>query len=208
MKQNWRVYQNYIIIGILSFISVFFLPMLGSSLGIGFNVPNTIAGWIVWVLTKMCIVVVNILIFDQFVKQAKVNVRDNEQFKQAESILNNIKEEAEEIKPAKEYISALYKKKGITLGITTVLSIFGLTNAILTFDWVSMLTYIFTIIMALVFGWITMNEVEEVWTDKHYKYALKVQKESELKKEFENVGNTEEQSNNSIEKPSGTSPEE
>ena len=121
MKQNWRVYQNYIIIAILSFISVFFLPMLGSSLGIGFNIPDTVAGWIVWVLTKMCIVVVNILIFDQFVKQAKVNVRDNEQFKKAEEILNNIKEEAEEIKPAKEYIVALYRKKGITLGITTVL---------------------------------------------------------------------------------------
>ena len=207
MKQNWRQYQNYIIIAILSFISVFFLPMLGSSLGIGFNIPNTIAGWIVWVLTKMCIVVVNILIFDQFVKQAKVNVRDNEQFKKAEEILNNIKEEAEELKPAKEYIAALYRKKGITLAITTVLSIFGLTNAILSFDWVSMLTYIFTIVMALIFGWITMNEVEEVWTDKHYKYALKVQKEN-LEKEIENVRNTEEQSNNSVEKSSGTSSEE
>lgn len=207
MKQNWRQYQNYIIIAILSFISVFFLPMLGSSLGIGFNIPNTIAGWIVWVLTKMCIVVVNILIFDQFVKQAKVNVRDNEQFKKAEEILNNIKEEAEEIRPAREYIAALYRKKGITLAITTVLSIFGLTNAILSFDWVSMLTYIFTIVMALIFGWITMNEVEEVWTDKHYKYALKVQKEN-LEKEIENVRNTEEQSNNSVEKSSGTSSEE
>ena len=192
MKHNWRLYQNYIIIAILSFISVFFLPMLGSSLGIGFNIPNTIPGWIVWVLTKMCVVVVNILIFDQFVKQAKVNVRDNEQFKKAEEILNNIKEEAEEIKPAKEYIAVLYRKKGISLFITSVLSIFGLTNAILTFDWVSMLTYIFTILMALVFGWITMNEVEEIWTDKHYKYALKIQKE----KEMENATNKEGQPNN------------
>lgn len=204
MKHNWRLYQNYIIIAILSFISVFFLPMLGSSLGIGFNIPNTIPGWIVWVLTKMCVVVVNILIFDQFVKQAKVNVRDNEQFKKAEEILNNIKEEAEEIKPAKEYIAVLYRKKGISLFITSVLSIFGLTNAILTFDWVSMLTYIFTILMALVFGWITMNEVEEIWTDKHYKYALKVQKE----KEMENATNKEGQRNNPVIESTGTSTEE
>ena len=202
--KNWRVYQNYIIIAILSFISVFFLPMLGSSLGIGFNIPNTIPGWIVWVLTKMCVVVVNILIFDQFVKQAKVNVRDNEQFKKAEEILNNIKEEAEEIKPAKEYIAVLYRKKGISLFITSVLSIFGLTNAILTFDWVSMLTYIFTILMALVFGWITMNEVEEIWTDKHYKYALKVQKE----KEMENATNKEGQPNNTTSEFTGAGTEE
>ena len=204
MKQQWRVYQNYIIIAILSFISVFFLPMLGTSVGIGFNVPDTWAGWIVWVLTKLCIIVVNILIFDQFVKQAKVNVRDNEKFIKAEEILNNIKEEAEEILPAKMYINSLYKKKGITLGITTVLSIFGLTNAILTFDWVSMLTYIFTIVMALIFGWITMNEVEEIWTDKHYKYALKIKNE----KEIENVRNQEEQSNITIIEPSRTSSEE
>ena len=204
MKHNWRLYQNYIIIAILSFISVFFLPMLGSSLGIGFNIPNTIPGWIVWVLTKMCVVVVNILIFDQFVKQAKVNVRDNEQFKKAEEILNNIKEEAEEIKPAKEYIAVLYRKKGISLFITSVLSIFGLTNAILTFDWVSMLTYIFTILMALVFGWITMNEVEEIWTDKHYKYALKVQKE----KEMENATNKEGQPNSTTSEFTGASTEE
>lgn len=200
MKENWRMYQNYIIIAILSLVSVFFLPMLGSSVGIGFNIPNTMAGWIVWILTKLCVVIVNILIFDQFVKQAKVNIRDNEQFKKAEEILNKSKELEEDILPAKTYISRLYRNKSVTLGITTILSIFGLTNAILSFDWVSMLTYIFTIVMALVFGWITMNEVEEIWTDKHYKYALKIQQ-----KEIENVRNTEKQSNNSTQELTGTS---
>jgi hypothetical protein len=64
VKQQWRLYQNYIIIGILSAISVFFLPMLGSSIGMGFIVPNTVAGWIVYIATKLCIVTINILIFD------------------------------------------------------------------------------------------------------------------------------------------------
>lgn len=192
MKEHWRLYQNYIIIAILSLISVFFLPMLGSELGIGFNIPNTLAGWIVWILTKLCIVIVNILIFDQFIKQAKVNVRDNENFKHAEEILNNVDEEAEEIEAPTFYISKLYKKKGISLAVTTILSIFGLSNAILTFDWVSMLTYLFTIVMALVFGWVTMNEVEEIWTNKYYKYALKVQRQDELKKGDIHVRNQEE----------------
>lgn len=205
MRENWRLYQNYIIIAILSLISVFFLPMLGSSVGIGFNVPNTGAGWIVWILTKLCVVLDNILIFDQFVKQAKVNVRDNEQFKKAEEILNSIEENNDDdIKPALFYITELYKKRGISLTITTALSIFGLTNAILTFDWVSMLTYIFTIVLALIFGWIAMNEVEDIWVNKHYKYALKIQKE----KEIENVRNSEEQSNDSIEESSGAGSEE
>ena len=64
MKGNWRIYQNYIIIGLLSLISVFFLPMLGSEIGLGFNVPDTTAGWVVWTLTKVCIVVINKLLLD------------------------------------------------------------------------------------------------------------------------------------------------
>ena len=56
----------------------------------------------------------------------------------------------------------------------------------------------------LVFGWITMNEVEEIWTDKHYKYALKVQKE----KEMENATNKEGQPNNPVVEFTGTSTEE
>ena len=62
--KNWRQYQNYIIIGLLSALSIFFLPMLGSSIGLGFILPNTPAGWIVYVATKLCIVVINIMIFD------------------------------------------------------------------------------------------------------------------------------------------------
>ena len=63
-RDKWRFYQNYIIIGILSLISVFFLPMLGSEIGLGFKVPNTLAGWIVWTLTKLCVVAINMLLLD------------------------------------------------------------------------------------------------------------------------------------------------
>ena len=168
-KERWRFYQNYIIIGVLSLISVFFLPMLGTEVGLGFNVPNTWAGWIVWTLTKLCIVVINILLLDQFIKQAKVNVRDNERFKEADAYYT-IKDTEDEYLPGpKEYLSKLYRSKAISTTITSGLSVFGLTSAILTFDWVSMLTYLFTIIFGLVFGWMTMNNVEEYWTDIYYR---------------------------------------
>lgn len=168
-KEKWRFYQNYIIIGILSLISVFFLPMLGTEVGIGFKVPNTLAGWIVWALTKLCIVAINIMLLDQFIKQAKVNVRDDTNFKEANDYYYTTTEEEEYLPAPKEYISSLYKKKGITNVITSALSVFGLTSAILTFDWVSMLTYLFTIVFGLIFGWMTMNNVEEYWTDTYYR---------------------------------------
>lgn len=177
MKQQWRLYQNYIIIAILSIISVFFLPMLGSSVGLGFILPDTFAGWVVYLATKACIVVINILIFDQFVKQGKVNVKEDPRFIEAERILLEQKKYEEEILPASYYIHKMYKSKVTTTGIFTILGVFGFTNAILTFDWVSMLSYMFTITMGLVFGWISMNQAEEIWVEKHYKYAKKVERE-------------------------------
>ena len=53
--------------------------------------------------------------------------------------------------------------------ISSILGVFGLTQAILSFDWVAMLTYFFTVVFGLVFGWITMNEVEYYWTNTYYK---------------------------------------
>lgn len=184
-KSFINFYRNYIIIGILSVIAVFFLPMLGSSVGLQWNIPNTTAGWVVYIITKLCIVIINILIFDQFMKRAKINVQDNQYFKKAEEILfNTDNKEEEEPLPAEFYIKKMYKSKMTTTVIFTILGVFGFTNAVLTFDWVSMLSYIFTIIMALVFGWISMSEAEQIWIEKHYKYAKKVERDK--KKELNN----------------------
>jgi hypothetical protein len=179
MIQNYR---NYIIIALLSLLAVFFLPMLGSSVGLGWNIPDTPAGWMVYVITKLCIVVISILIFDQFMKRAKINVKDNPYFKAAEDILFEKEEEAEPL-PAEFYIKKMYKSKMVTTVIFTLLGVFGFTNAVLTFDWVSMLSYIFTIVMSLIFGWISMSEAEQIWIEKHYKYAKKVERD---KKELRN----------------------
>lgn len=190
-REKWKLYQNYIIIGILSLISVFFLPMLGTEIGIGFKVPNTTAGWLVWTLTKVCVVAINLLLLDQFIKQAKVNVKDDPKFLEAEAYYVTKEEETEEYLPTpKEFIGGLYRKKGITTTLTSALSVFGLTSAILTFDWVSMLTYLFTIVFGLIYGWIVMNSVEEYWTDIYYR-RYKRDKINSTKQEKENDNNKE-----------------
>lgn len=178
MSKNWRIYQNYIIIALLSIVSVFFLPLLGSSAGLGFIIPNTAAGWTVYIATKFCIVVINILIFDQFVKQAKINIKDDPRFVEAEEILNNTDTKDEPILPAKYYLRKMYKSKMSTSAIMTLLGVFGFTNALLTFDWVAMLSYLFTISIGIVFGWISMNQAEEIWTERHYRYAKKVERDA------------------------------
>lgn len=185
IKEQLHLYQNYIIIAILSAISVFFLPMLGSTIGMGFIVPNTVAGWIVYIATKLSIVIINVLIFDQFIKQAKVNIKDDPRYLEAERILFKylMREEVkEEIIPTKQRIARMYRNKAITTVIFTILGVFGFTQAILTFDWVQMLSYAFTIGVGIVFGWISMNEAEIIWTEDHLKYAKYLQQKEEAAK--------------------------
>lgn len=172
--KNWiNDNRNYIIIGLLSCLAVFFLPMLGSHIGLAFILPNTVAGWVVYLITKGCIVVINLLIFDQFMKRAKINAAQNSLFQEAESIMLQLQpQESDEIPlPAQFYIKKMYRSKMLSTGIFTVLGVFGFTNAVLTFDYVSMLSYIFTILMGLIFGWIAMADAEEIWCKRHYAYA-------------------------------------
>lgn len=169
-REKFKVYQNYVIIAILSLISILFLPMLSSEVGIGFNLPNTVAGWIVYVLTKLSIVLINVLMLDQFIKQAKINVSEDKNFKEANEYFNENDEEKDEvILTPKQYIGRIYRRKMISTAMSSILGVFGLTQAILSFDWVAMLTYIFTVVFGLVYGWIIMNEVEYYWTNTYYK---------------------------------------
>lgn len=165
----------YIIIGVISFISLVFLPMIGSEIGLGWNIPNSTAGWVVWVGTKIIISAINILIFHSFMQQAKINIRDNENYKKARDILVHQKVKNVVPRSPAKWNTKQYLTKGVSIFLITGLSTIALTQAILTFDWVSMLTYLFTIIMGLIFGILQMKSAEEYWTDEYYRYALLVQ---------------------------------
>lgn len=177
MGDKLRQWMYYFIIGIVSMISLCFLPMLGSTIGLSWNLPNTVVGWIVWVVTKLIVAVLNVLIFHCFMKQAKVNIKDNEQYLEAKRLLRELDEGKEFIpRSPNKYISKQYKTKGVTIFFTTGLSTIALTQALLTFDYVTMLTYLFTIVMGLIFGVMSMKTAEDYWVEEFYEYALMVTK--------------------------------
>lgn len=178
MKEKIKQYQGYAIIAILSLISIFFLPMMGSSVGLGFAFPTTTAGWLVWSVSKIAVILINMLLFDQFVRQAKINIKDDPNYIFAQGIFNELGgEEADKLLYPKQYLGKLYRSKGTKVFFTSALSVVALSNAILTFDWITMLTYLFTVVTGLIYGWITMAAVENYWTEDYYKLAIKVQKE-------------------------------
>ena len=178
-----KQWMYYFIIGIVSMIALCFLPMIGSNVGLGWNLPNTVVGWVVWVTVKLIVAVLNVLIFHCFMLQAKINIKDNKQYKEAKEILstNDIKEFIP--RSPNSWNRQQYGQKGVTIFITTGLSTVALTQAMLTFDWMSMLTYLFTIIMGLIFGIMQMKTAEDYWTDEFWQYAQKVKKDMELVKE-------------------------
>ena len=177
----------YFIIGIVSMIALCFLPMIGSNVGIGWNLPDTEVGWIVWVTVKVIVAVLNVLIFHCFMMQAKINAKDNEKYKEALDILRLTKRKEYTPRSPSSWNKQQYGQKGVTLFITTAFSTVALTQAMLTFDWMSMLTYLFTIIMGLIFGVMQMETAEEYWTDEFWQYAQEVKHKLEDTKNENNT---------------------
>lgn len=175
-----RQWMYYFIIGIVSFIALVFLPMIGSDVGLGWNIPNTVVGWVVWITVKIIVAVLNVLIFHCFMLQAKINIKEHPKYVEANEILINCKQKEWNPRSPQIWNRQQYQMKGTTIFITTALSTIALTQALLTFDWMSMLTYLFTIIMGLIFGIMQMKNAEDYWIDEYWQYAKMVQREVEM----------------------------
>lgn len=183
-----KVKQNmyYILIGIISFISVAFLPMVGSTVGLGWKLPDTPTGWVVWAISRLIIATINVLIFYSFMEQAKLNVAKDPHYIEATEILLKAKKADHTPRSPQKWQALQYGKRGTKIFISSAMSVVALGQAILSFDWVSMLAFIFTIAMGIVFGVLQMKKAEAYWTDEFYRYALMI-KEEEAKKPEEIV---------------------
>ena len=164
-KKRFKDLSGYFLVGIVSLISVVVVPLLGTDFGTTIVIPNTWGGLAIWLCTRFTVVVVNLLIFDAFIKQAKINVKDDERYKSAVLKLNTIKEEAGIIPRSPEkFNKQQWRKKGTSLAISSILSSFLLTECIVNFDLTNFLTYLFTIGGAVAFGYLTMINNEDYWT--------------------------------------------
>ena len=184
-KQN----MYYILIGIISFISVAFLPMVGSTVGLGWKLPDTPTGWVVWAISRLIIATINVLIFYSFMEQAKLNVAKDPHYIEATEILLKAKKADHTPRSPQKWQALQYGKRGTKIFISSALSVVALGQAILSFDWVSMLAFIFTIAMGIVFGILQMKKAEAYWTDEFYRYALMIKEEAKKPEEKVNDNN-------------------
>lgn len=171
-KAWWNQYMYYGLIGLISLITLFMVPMLGSEAGLQWDIPNTTVGWIVWIISNLVSATLNVLLFHGFIKQAKVNVQDDPNYLEARRLLNENKiEEVELPLDPKHWHSKQYRKKGVTLFVFTLLGTVGLSQAILQFDGIKFLTQCITLLIGLIFGVLQMKTTEDYWTIEYLAYA-------------------------------------
>ena len=200
-KIRQRLY--YFIIGVISLIALVFLPMVGSEVGMEWNLPTTTVGWIIWVSVKLIVATINVLLFHCFMQQAKLNVAENPRYKEAKNLIYKIAPKLYKPRSPKEFNKKEYSTKAVTIFITTALSTVALTQAILTFDYMSLLTYLFTIVLGVILGIIQMKKAENYWIEEFYDYATKFY--AEHKEELDNGNNNRQQD---LSQPGRTSSQE
>ena len=174
----------FIIIGLISLLSVFIPPLfmgcLSSDIGMAF--PKNAAGWILWSVLNVSTAIANICLLVLFKLQAKKNARNNENFKQANEILNKLAGRREIFiprSPNRMNISD-YTRKVICIIISTFTTSITLTSLILSFDWMTLLSCLVSIIITLCISWITMINNEIYWTEEYLLYAQMVEKQQNM----------------------------
>ena len=176
-------------------VAPMFSPNVNTDLGVAAIFPHSPVGWAIYICTKLFVGIVNLLLFHCFVKQAKINIKDNVKYIEACKIYEMYHPKEYNPRSPKEYFGQLYRKKGIMIFLTSILSAVVLTNAILAFDLTAFVTYCMTILMGLIFGVLKMKEVEAYWIGEFYDSAMRLKnkyiKQEELVHEYTGIGSKE-----------------
>ena len=172
----------YIVIAVLSVLTLCVFPFLGSSISASIQFPTTKSGWVIWGVTKGSICLINMIIFHSFVKQGKLNIKDDPVYLQALAILSSIKPKKTDKRapsPAK-YHASVYTKRGLSLVVTSFLSLLVFGEAILRLDYVALISYFITLVIGIVFGILQMKDEEYYWTKTFLTYAKQQKQEDNL----------------------------
>lgn len=182
-KFNFNVFKDqylwYMIVFAVSFISLIFLPAVGTTVGLEWNIPDNATGWVVWIAVRVCVACINVLLFYSFMKQAEVNVRNDKRYIEATDILYELVDNGKKPRSPEEYFRRQWTTKGVFIFVMSLLATIALTQAVLSYDYVAFLTYLFTIIMGLILGIIQMKNTEMYYLNEYYKYAIMIKKEKE-----------------------------
>lgn len=184
MEKTWRDYINYYLIAFISILVPIIFTFVGTAVGLAIIIPTTIAGWIVWAIQLITVSCANVAVFHCFIQQAKINIKNNEQFITANRLLNQIQSKENIARSPKQFFRREYGFKAISLFITSALSVFSLGQAILAFNLITFLSYLITMTIGVIASYFEMKKVEEFWTEEYYQFAhQEVERQKQKQKE-------------------------
>ena len=170
MKMKNGIY--YILTALLSIVSIIVFPMLdNSNLTFKDTFPTTATGWTLWVIERVLIIVMNLLILNNFVLQARRNIKDNDNYIQANKILDKYKPKGYKPQSPSQYMSRMYLKKGGSLIITAAASLITIGEAAINYNYLLLIATVVTIVFAIVFGVVAMHNTEMYWTTEYLDYT-------------------------------------
>ena len=170
MKMKNGIY--YILTALLSIVSIVVFPMLdNSNLTFKDTFPTTATGWTLWIIERVLIIVMNLLILNNFVLQARRNIKDNDNYIQANKILDKYKPKGYKPQSPSQYMSRMYLKKGGSLIITAAASLITIGEAAVNYNYLLLIATVVTIVFAIVFGVVAMHNTEMYWTTEYLDYA-------------------------------------
>lgn len=176
LREQLKLYTYYILIAILSLLSVIVFPILNSTADISDTFPKDPTGWVMYCLIRVLVVVMNMLIFTNFLQQSKLNVKDEVNYKRANQILGRCKPKDYHPRSPKQYLTKEYTVKGAFLVVGTVASLFVIGNAIINYDYMLLIATVFSVITSIVFGIMTMRKAEIYYVSEYLDYALLIEK--------------------------------
>lgn len=177
IKIQQGVKQNiyFLLVGLVSLICIVIPPLfcgcLSSDIGLAF--PKTLEGWILWSIMNVGMAIGNISILVLFKLQAKQNVKDNEGFKRGNELLNKMAGKKEAWIPRSPLVMNFsdYSKKVIAIICSTLTASITLTSLILSFDWMTLLSCVISMVVTLIISIVTMLNNEEYWCKEYPLYA-------------------------------------
>lgn len=172
--------KNAIAVVILSLISMFLVPLIGSYATGTTQFPQTIPAWILYFTCAIAVSICSLMIYLALHNQGKLNVKDEEEYIKAKELhLKNFERmNGKELIPIDPFKWEKKQKtqKGIfqTLGIFLGLLGFGL--GALCWNNSQFISSTFSIILAIGFGLVHMGDVERMFTEGWLEFELYVQK--------------------------------
>lgn len=186
----------YLIIAFVSLLSVVFLPMINSSLTGGMVWPTTRMAWAIWIASRLAIALLNVIIFYCFTQQAVVNIKNEPEYIRANQAMQKLNKDKGLLpRSPHSFLVKEWSVKGTFIFVGSLLSVIVLAEAVLSFNLTQFLSYIFTICIGVITGYLTMRKHEAYWVTEYPayadymwdKYQEEQKKAEELKKQNENA---------------------